>query len=602
VRSERPWQASLGAGPLREFFYSVMLLRNVARMLHPGASWKCCRWLVLLALVAGSQAWSDAPTLARRNICAGLLVLRGGSGDNPRREWADRPRGRQHDEEIGRKYPAPDWERPETRRDDPQDKPLDAWDATRNAGARRDEGYLDDSTGRPAQSWALRDIFEEQRGGGRERWARRGVQDAGALFEDAGTRDRRQDATRGPDDQHRWGQERRVPRWEDERAYDEQKRPPPSDVGRREERVWDENRGRRESFGTGAPRHAPAHALRHDEARGHNRPYPFPPARSRGGSREGASGTGRERGGAWGLGVDVKRASGVDVRPEHHAPLGDTRMEDEGDLVRDGHNSPERQRPQVSSSRDSVNHTTVAASGGAGGSRQVTGAEAGRLKTAPDNTLDEMDDLFDAAFSQHTKSRQIGNSDLSATLDGAGEVGGGGGVGGGGEGVVTVGNSARIVASAGQEGGDELAAVMKQMEERLVEGDLDGTEAVLIAALKRRPSADVTACYASFLWQFRGDLEVSAFEMCVCVLWRCVYALAVCVCGHSKRGSVAHTLSRGCVHWRSVCAHSRHVCVNCRHVCVCVCLCIAGICVCIAGVSVYIAGICMWLLFGCFWQ
>ena len=101
-----------------------------------------------------------------------------------------------------------------------------------------------------------------------------------------------------------------------------------------------------------------------------------------------------------------------------------------------------------------------------------------------DMELDAMDRVFDRTFRDQTAARPppepLVGGDRALPAEGEGEG----------------------------EGAEWTAAdVRRKMRERLMAGDVNGTEAVLIEALRHKKSADVTAYYAAFLWHFRSDFE-----------------------------------------------------------------------------------------------
>ena len=101
-----------------------------------------------------------------------------------------------------------------------------------------------------------------------------------------------------------------------------------------------------------------------------------------------------------------------------------------------------------------------------------------------DMELDAMDRVFDRTFRDQTAARPppepLVGGDRALPAEGEGE----------GEGAEWT-----------------TADVRRKMQERLMAGDVNGTEAVLIEALRHKKSADVTAYYAAFLWHFRSDFE-----------------------------------------------------------------------------------------------
>jgi len=112
-----------------------------------------------------------------------------------------------------------------------------------------------------------------------------------------------------------------------------------------------------------------------------------------------------------------------------------------------------------------------------------------------------MDGVFDAEFRERAEARH------TAGPEGIGGVGGGGlasgpGVGAGDEPATTEGRLS--VADS-----IRSAAVVSEMEARLSVGDVDGAEAAFIKELNEKPTADVTAHYAAFLWHVRGDLDAA---------------------------------------------------------------------------------------------
>jgi hypothetical protein len=147
----------------------------------------------------------------------------------------------------------------------------------------------------------------------------------------------------------------------------------------------------------------------------------------------------------------------------------------------------EIKKPRIKSQEQggvAMSGSGVGLAAGAAGSA----GDAGRGADKATDAFDDIDDIFDSKYRQEAEARYAKQEDGEAS--GAEEEEG------------------ERSSAVGEDGGTAGAeAVLEKVKERMSVGDLHGAEALFIQSLKAKASADVTAGYAAFLWQVRGDLQ-----------------------------------------------------------------------------------------------